>query len=245
MINQIFNYTLVTGCVLCLFLGTQPVAVASYVPPRTQKPPSDYSKTGGVRGCPEDQIPLTVFAPKKYVGETTSRYPTFAWFVSKSYQVQFRLFQFEPTGNIKQMGKTITLSSSPGINKYSQPENQPGLAVGQKYLWEVSIKCPQSDLIEAAEFTVNQIPSTLSSKLSTAKDPLEKVELYAQAGLWYDALESALKAEDKKHLKVVTNLLQDLAKSDELDATQQLTKQERDRIDKRINNLIQIANNQP
>ncbi len=219
MINQVLNLRVVTGCVLSLFLAVAP-AVAGYVPPRTQKPPTDYSKSGGVRGCLEDKIPLTILAPKKYVGETTSRYPTFAWFVSNSDQVEFRLFEFEPNGEVKKMGQTVLLASLPGINKYSLPENQPGLAVGQKYLWQVSIRCSQSneDLIEAAEFTVIQMPSTLSSKLSTIKDGLEKIELYATAGLWYNALESALKAEDNKQGLVVTNLLQDLAKSDELSA---------------------------
>ena len=247
MNNHILNSRVLTGCVLSLLLAITPEAIAGYVPPPTQKPPSDYSKSGGVRGCSEDKIPLTILAPKRYVGETTSRYPTFAWFVSNSYQVEFRLFEFEPNGEVKQMGQKVLLPSSPGINKYSQPENQLGLAVGQKYLWEVSIRCSQSneDLIEAAEFTVIQMPSTLSSKLSTLKDGLEKVELYATAGLWYNALESALKAEDKKQGLVVTNLLQDLAKSDKLSATQKLTKQNPDEIQKRINNLMQIANYQP
>ena len=219
MSNHILNSRVVTGCVLSLLLAITPEAIAGYVPPRTQKPPSDYSKSKGVRGgCSENKISLTILAPKKYVGETISRYPTFAWFVSNSDQVEFRLFEFVPNGEVKQMGQKVLLPSSPGINKYSLPENQPGLAVGQKYLWQVSIRCPQSDsdLIEAAEFTVIQMPSTFSSKLSTIKDGLEKIELYATAGLWYNALESALKAEDKKLGKVVTNLLQDLVKSDEL-----------------------------
>lgn len=246
MINQILNLRVVTGCVLSLFLAIAP-AVAGYVPPRTQKPPTDYSKSGGVRGCLEDKIPLTVLAPKKYVGETTSRYPTFAWFVSNSSQVELRLFEFEPNREVKQMGQKVILPSSPGINKYSLPQNQPGLAVGHKYLWQVSIKCPEGDLIEAAEFIVStiQMLSTLSSKLSSTKNELEKVELYAQASLWYNALESALKAEDHKQGLVVTSLLRNLAKSEEPDATQKLTKQDRDQIQKRINNLMQIANYQP
>jgi len=143
------------------------------------------------------------------------------------------------------MGKTIELQSS-GISKYSLPQNQPELAIGQTYLWLVSIKYPQGDLIEAAEFRVIQTPSTLSSRLSTTKDGLGKVELYAETGLWYNALEEALKfAEDKKQGKVFSNLLQDLAKSEEPDATQKLTDVERQETKKRIGNLRQIAINQP
>ncbi|MBR8836330.1 MAG: DUF928 domain-containing protein [Stigonema ocellatum SAG 48.90 = DSM 106950] len=243
MINQTLNTRVVTGCVVTLLLAITPAAIADYVPPPDQKPPTTYSKSGGVRsgGCPQDKILLTVLAPKRYVGKTTSSYPTFAWFVSNSSPVEFRLFQFDPNGKPKQIGEKLSLPSSPGINKYSLPNNQPGLVVGQKYLWQVSIKCSQSDLIEGAEFTVIQMPSTLSSQLSTTKDGLKKVELYGQAGLWYNALEEALKlTEDKNPKKAIANLLQDLAKSEEPDAKSQLPKEEVDQ--KRINNLKQIAN---
>lgn len=244
MVSKISHLGLVTGYIFSLLLAVAPVAIAGYVPPRTQKPPSDYSKSGGVRGCPQDKIALTVLAPKKYVGQTTSAHPTFTWFVSNSYPVEFRLFEFKPNGEPQEIVTPISLQSS-GISRYSLPQNQPGLTVGQKYLWQVSIKCPQGDLIEAAEFTVVQMPS-MSNPLSTKKDGLEKVTLYAEAGLWYNALEEALKfAQDKKLGKVGANLLQDLAKSEEPDTIQKFTEIERQEMHKRIDNLKQIAINQP
>lgn len=98
-------------------------------------------------------------------------------------------------------------------------------------------------MIQAAEFTVIQTPSSLSSKLSTTKNGLEKVELYAEASLWYNALEEALKLTANQ--KAVSNLLQDLVQSEQPYATRKLTDAERQEIQKRIGNLRQIAINHP
>ncbi|WP_407882943.1 DUF928 domain-containing protein, partial [Scytonema sp. NUACC26] len=221
MRKQLLNPWLVTSCVLSLYFTTASLAVARYIPPRGQKPPSDYSRTGGGRGCPEDKIPLTILAPKTHIGETTSRYPTFAWFVSNAYPVDLRIFEFDSNNQpSKPIGEPVKLSSSAGINKYSLPENQPGLTVGQKYLWQAAIKCPQGYLVERAEFRVVEIPSSLTKQLSVTKDGTKKVDLYAEAGLWYNALDEALKLSDeKKPATIVSTLLQDLTALEAPNAT--------------------------
>ncbi len=75
---------------LSLLLFVSP-AIAGYVPPRNQKPPSDYTKSGGARGCPKERIPLTILAPTTHVGRTASKYPTFAWFLYSPHDTKFRL----------------------------------------------------------------------------------------------------------------------------------------------------------
>ncbi|MDF5726753.1 MAG: DUF928 domain-containing protein [Rhizonema sp. PD38] len=247
MNTKIFDPRVITFCTLSLLLAVVPTAIAEYRPPRTQKTPTDYSKSGGVRGCPEDKIPLTILAPQKYVGETTSVHPTFAWFVSKSYDVSFRLFEFDQNGEPKDLIKPVSIQKSSGISNYSLPENQPALIIGKKYLWQVSIRCPQGDLIQAAEFTVKQTLSTLSNQFLTRKDGLQKLDLYAEASLWYNALEEALKLTENQKEKAVSNLLRDLALSEQPqpDAKQNLTDANSQEIQKHINNLKQIASNHP
>ncbi len=244
MKNQLLNPWLVTGCVLSISLTTASLAIARYIPPRGQKPPSDYTRTGGGRGCPEDKIPLTILAPKKHIGETTSRYPTFAWFVSNSYQVDFRIFEFDANNQpTKQIGEPVRLPNSSGINKYSLLENHPGLNVGQKYLWQVAIKCQQEYLVERAEFKVVEIPSSLTKQLSVTKDGTKKADLYAEASLWYNALDEALKlSNEKKPATIVSTLLQDLTTLEEPNATDTLTNAERQEMQKRGDRLKQIAN---
>ncbi len=71
------NRKLNLGLLLSLLLFASP-AIASYVPPPTQKPPSDYTKSGGARGCPEERISLTILSATTHVGHTASKHPTFA-----------------------------------------------------------------------------------------------------------------------------------------------------------------------
>ncbi|MUG91062.1 DUF928 domain-containing protein [Scytonema sp. UIC 10036] len=247
MKKQLLNPWLVSGCILSISLTTASLAIARYVPPRSQKPPSDYTRTGGGRGCPQDKIPLTILAPKKHIGETTSRYPTFAWFVSNSYPVEFQIFEFDAKNEpSKSIGQPVLVSSSSGINKYSLPENQPGLTVGQKYLLQTVINCQQEYLVERAEFTVVEMPSSLSKQLSITKDGTKKADLYAEAGLWYDAFDEALKlSHEKKPAKIVSTLLQDLATLEEPDATKTLTDVQRQEMQKRSDRLRQISNSSP
>ncbi|GAB1545176.1 DUF928 domain-containing protein [Scytonema sp. NUACC21] len=244
MRNQLLNPWLVTGCVLGLSLTTASLAIAGYIPPRDQKPPSESSRTGGGRGCPEDKIPLTILAPKKYTGETASRYPAFAWFVSNSYQVDFRLYELDSNNQpSKQIGEPVQVQSFPGIKRYSLPENQPGLTVGKKYIWQVAIKCSQGYLMERAEFKVVEMEPALSRQISATRDGAKKAELYAQSGLWYDSLDEALKvSEEKTPAKIVPSLLQDLIKFEEPDVTKTLPSAQHQEMQKRIDNLKQIVN---
>jgi hypothetical protein len=247
MRNQHLNPWIVSSFVLSISLTTASLVMARYIPPSGQQPPGDYSRTGGRRGCPEDKIPLTILAPNKHIGQTTSRYPTFAWFVSNSYQVDFRIFEFDANARpSKPIGKPVLLPKSSGINKYSLPESQSGLTVGQKYLWQVAIKCQQGYLVERAEFKVVEMPASLSKKLSLTEDGATKADLYAEAGLWYNALDEALKvSQEKKIEKIVSNLLQDLATLEEPNTTDKLTDVERQEKLKRGDRLKQIANSNP
>ncbi len=209
------NRKLNLGLLLSFLLFVSP-AIAGYVPPPTQKPPSDYTKSGGARGCPEERIPLTILSPTTHVGYTASQHPTFAWFLYSPHNTEFRLFEFDPNGEAKKLGEPINLPASKGINKYSLPENQPGLAVGKKYLWQVSISCPDGALVQRAEFMVVELSSNIKSNLPKITNNSQKADFYAKQGLWYDALEEALKLVPKGKLgEVGSTLVQSLAQSEE------------------------------
>ncbi|BAY09896.1 DUF928 domain-containing protein [Calothrix sp. NIES-2098] len=219
------------GLLLSLLMFAVP-AIAGYVPPPNQKPPSDYSTSGGSRGCPEEQIPLTILAPQTYVGHTASKHPTFAWFSYSPHDTEFRLFEFDAQGSPKALGEPITLQAVKGINKYSLPENQPGLAVGKRYLWQVNISCPGGTLIQRAEFMVVDMPLDSNSNQSKTANNSQKAQSYAEKGLWYEALEEALKQAPQGKLgEMGTTLVQSLAQSEKSGEIQQ-----------RIENLQAIAN---
>lgn len=228
LLNKRIDSRLVTSCVLSLSMAVTPPALAEYKPPPDQRPPSGYTTSTGPRGGCEGSggTSLTVLAPQKHVGQTASVHPTFAWFVpdSKPLPMEFALYKYGPDSRPK-LAHKLELKSSPGIMKLSFPKDKPALAVGQRYLWQVAILCdpnhPSSDLVAKAEIEVVEMPPTLKRALSTRMDRHEIIDLYAKAGLWYDALSEALETAENSRLgEVASTLLEDLAKLEEPEATQ-------------------------
>lgn len=185
-------------------------------------PSSGRTGTGGAtsRGCFGGEMPLTVLASQNKMGRTISRHPTFAWFVppdSASKQTIFTMYELVPGGKFKEV-RTMSLQSSPGVMKVSPlSESEPGLDVGKEYSWQVVILCnpdsPSSALVDGGKIQVVEMPPTLQSQLDNAVNSAEKANIYAEAGLWYDALAEALKlAEPSKLGDVGSALLKDLAK---------------------------------
>ena len=195
-------------------------------------------------------MPLTVLASRNYIGRTISGHPTLAWFVprgSASKPVELMIYEWVPGGKPKIIRK-MSLQSSPGVMKLSPfSKNEPGLQPGKEYLWQVVIHCdpdnPSGDLVSEAIFEVVGMPTNiLQSKLNKAINGVEKANIYAKAGLWYDALDEALKlAEASKLGELGSILLNDLAKFEALKTTSQLPLKERDATEKQVVTLQQIA----
>jgi Domain of Unknown Function (DUF928) len=234
----------VTACLLFVGLLVTTPARAGYTPPPQQEPPSDYSKSTGVRGCAtKEDIALTLLAPQAYVGQTVSTNPTFAWFVSSAAEIDFRIFQFTPEGKPKQVFEPLKIETSSGITKLTVPEENFKLSIAQKYLWQVAIRCTNGDfIIQRAEFQVQEIPSKLKNTLASEVDGVKKVNLYAEHGFWYDALEEAFKLSEPGKLgKVGSTLVEALAKFENPQASTSLNTQELEIVQKRVQSLQQIA----
>jgi hypothetical protein len=271
-LNKRIKIKLVTSCALSLALVVTPAVLADYVPgdqppvppdirsdggttrayvPGDQKPvpPERRSDGGTTRGCSGEGMPLTVLASQNSVGQTISRHPTFAWFVppdSASKSMQFTIYEWVPGGKPKEVRK-MSLQSSPGIMKLSPfSDNEQGLQPGKEYSWQVVIHCdpdnPSGDLVGEASIEVVEMPLTVQTKLNKAVNSVEKANIYAQAGLWYSALDEALKlAEPSKLGEVGSTLLNDLAQSEVPQTTPDLPPKEQEAIAKHIENLKQIA----
>ncbi|HEY9600649.1 MAG TPA: DUF928 domain-containing protein [Allocoleopsis sp.] len=251
LLNKRINIKLVTSCALGLALIVTPAALADYAPgDQKPVPPERRSDGGTTRGCSGGGMPLTVLASQNYVGRTISQHPTFAWFVprdSASKSMQFTIYEWVPGGKPKEVRK-ISLQSSPGIMKLSPfSDSELGLQLGKEYLWQVVIHCdpdnPSGDLVSEANIEVVGIPAAVQSELNTAVNSAQKANIYAKAGLWYNALGEALKlAEPSKLGEVGSTLLNELAQSEAPKTTPELTQKEGDAIAKQIENLKQIAN---
>lgn len=249
-LNKRINIKQVTCCALSLALIVTPAALAAYEPGDQKPAPTDRSSDGGTtRGCSGGDMPLTVLASRNYVGRTISPHPTFAWFVpgdSASKPMQFTIYEWVPGDKPKEVRK-MSLQSSPGIMKLSPfSDSEPGLQSGKEYSWQVVIHCdpdnPSGDLVSEASIEIVEMPAAVQSKLNRAVNSFEKANIYAEAGLWYNALDEALKlAEPSKLGEVGSTLLNDLAQWEAPKITPELPLEERDAIEKRIENLKQIA----
>jgi Domain of Unknown Function (DUF928) len=220
LLHNFFRAKILTSCILILTLGFSNTALAGYKAPRSQKPPSGYTDSSGVRGACQDISPreLTILAPINHVGQTTSIRPTFAWFVfdKQPLPIEFSLYEFDEGSKPKLLHKS-KLQSYPGVMKFTLSSKVSPLKVGKTYLWQLQAVCnsnhPSRDPVARAEIQVVRMPLTLLTALSRTSDRYLKANLYAEAGIWYDALQEVLPSTSKGQLgTMVVSLLEDLAK---------------------------------
>ncbi|ARV58804.1 hypothetical protein BZZ01_09270 [Nostocales cyanobacterium HT-58-2] len=189
-----------------------------FVQPTLEKQPENRGaprdrKGAGTRGdCPAVKKSLTALVPlvqttvnqkqvttgtpsKQYVlGLTTAEHPTFWFYVPYTLKninsVKFVLLD-EKNNSVTNEPIPITLSNTPGVISVSLPTTEKPLSIGQYYHWYFLIDCnPQSRSDDiAVEGLVQRITpkDELTRRLQTAT-PRQRVALYAQAGIWQDAV---------------------------------------------------------
>jgi Domain of Unknown Function (DUF928) len=211
-------YVGIASLMLSVSFWLTPVALAKYTPPKKPSAPKETG-TNTTRGgsCEANSTTgLSALVPYSHVGETISGHPTFTWFVPDRtpYPLQFRLF-----GAAGQPIYRTELQSQPGIMSFSLPSNLPQLKVGQSYKWQVVLVCdrnvPSRNVIAVAEMRVVGPDASLQSQLAAAGTSQQRIALYAQFGLWYDAIAEARKAsETTRNQAPVLELLDELASSE-------------------------------
>jgi hypothetical protein len=158
---------------------------------------------GGTRGCwvnegerPGD-IPLTALVPLNS-GYTSSAYPSFFVYVPQFYAEKAAGAEFlltDEEGNEVYYVSTFQTNGEAGIVRLSLPNtgNLPPLELGKTYEWSFSLICDMDD--RSADLVVeNYIQRIeLSPQLSSVVQNATSAQLpsiYAEAGIWYDALSS-------------------------------------------------------
>ena len=199
---------LLSSCTLTLMLAN--TVIAAYTPPPNPSRPKGPVASGGTRtgACSTaSQASLTVLAPISHVGKTVSKQPTFAWFVpdAKSYPMEFTLYEYNSSGKRKEI-TSFDLLSKPGIMKRSISKNQLNLSVGKRYRWQIALLCdpnnPSKDLSAEAEFEIAPIPNNIASQIQQAQNSIQKAQIYAKEGFWYDALAETLKSSKNQQFKL-------------------------------------------
>jgi hypothetical protein len=167
-------------------------AFAQYVPPSNLGIPG-RREGGGTRGdCLTSTQPLMALMPENSYGETLAAYPTFFWYVPDVPAQAAEFVLYDASGN-EVYYTTFRVAGTSGILSLSLPEtvDLPPLTVGEPYEWVFSLICDEQDR-SGDLFTTGWIqrveaaPGFEDQLLAAAES--DRPTLYAQSGLWHDAL---------------------------------------------------------
>jgi hypothetical protein len=222
----------------CFSLGITNPAQAEYKKPKNQAgndaPNSQTTSIAATRGVcspaadrPEQKAnsaTLTTLAPYSHVGQSNAINPTFTWYIpdQESYPMEFWLYEFDPT-SYDSKGRQVyqaKLPSSAGIMSHSLPTKQISLTPGKTYIWQVALICnpnsPSQSLVVNNQVEIVEVDPTLKTQLNNSSDYLTKADIYAQAGLWYDALaEVATMPNDPQAQDLTLKLISQLAQTEQ------------------------------
>lgn len=137
--------------------------------------------------------PLTPLLPSDKLGLTVSSHPTFIVYVPESGAKSVELTLEDNKGKgIYQ--KTVDLKGNSGIVDISLPTTATALEIGKDYKLVVSVRCqqtgPKDPFVEGIVRRI-QPDTALANRLQSAKT-LEKVLLYAEKGIWFEAVTNLL-----------------------------------------------------
>jgi len=188
----------------------------AYTPPSNARRPEGDHTGGSVRGCGDDVVAI---APRlSAVGQTASTNTTFVWynFSEDNDPIEFQLYRYEPEGGLSQVLVKQFDESQEGYMAYTLPAEEAELSMGETYVWQVVLYC-DADFEDpgnysSAELEVVDLPEEATDLPS---DALARAKIYADAGLWYDALAEVYSSSMPDAEAFRQDLLLDIADLDE------------------------------
>jgi len=144
-------------------------------------------------GCASiSQLGLTALVPTNKIGRTVFDYPTFFFYLPPTEAESAEFILKDQSG--KQIYKQdLTISNLSGVIGVSIPasKNVPPLEVGKNYRWTFTVICDSqdrsADLVEIGTVRRVELSADIRSELEKA-DPRRKTAIYAENGIWQDAL---------------------------------------------------------
>ncbi|MEH1870650.1 DUF928 domain-containing protein [Nostoc sp.] len=134
-------------------------------------------------------------------GQTTVEHPSWFFYVPYTkdlpYEVEFVL-QDQDSNDIYQ--KAIALPDKAGVIRVSLPTNAPALALNKQYRWFLTVNCDQQEnssliFVGGVIQRIELKPAALKELQTT--EPLKRYAIYAQNGIWYEALTTLAQLRDQ------------------------------------------------
>jgi hypothetical protein len=135
---------------------------------------------------------LTALVPKNKIGRTVSEYPTFFFYLPKT-EAESAEFTLQDQSGKQIYKQELKISNLSGVIGVSIPANTnvPPLEAGKSYRWNLTVLCNSldrsGDEIESGVLRRVELSADIRSQLEKA-DPRQKTVIYAENGIWQDAL---------------------------------------------------------
>jgi hypothetical protein len=167
--------------------STQEVPV--YRPPLRGAPGGRVG--GGTRGVEREVFVLSVLAPPDHTGLTAQEQVSLYWFISSRTSYPVEVTVVDPGATRPLLEARVPPPVAPGIHRLRLAEHGVRLAPEVRYRWFVAVVPDPDrrarDLLAGATIERVAPAGDLRGRLETA-GPERSYFVYAEAGLWYDAL---------------------------------------------------------
>ncbi|MBD2329168.1 DUF928 domain-containing protein [Alkalinema sp. FACHB-956] len=181
-------------------------------------PPKSNNPGGSRNSCPNVQPQALVYTPQPD-GFTLSDRPTFWLYfpyqlvsnltpdtkvtnqvLQSDMRVRLIVRELSDNQAIYDSGKKQVKIAAPGFVALRLPAEKT-LAVGKKYRWMVELYCGGPKRVpNAIEGIVERVgvPSqTIETQLKQAKTDLDRLQIYAQNGFWYETVDGLIRLREK------------------------------------------------
>lgn len=178
-------------------------------PPPNRGEPTGRAQGGAGRGC--EPTALVPNNDNLVWGVTVAARPQF-WFtlprnLTTKDAIEFRLKDNQDQEIYQTRLENIDIPK--GIVSFTLPSQIPPLENSKTYKWSFAIFCDYKvieDVPGNVEGSITRIPisNTLKNQLAAAKNPIEKAKIYAQNGVWFDAVTTlAVNLRHKKEKDII------------------------------------------
>ena len=160
-----------------------------YTPPKRGAPGGRIG--GGSRGIQRDVFSLSVLAPD-HTGLTTNPQPILYWFVSSDLaSTSAELTLIDPQGTQPLVETRLSPPVKTGVHRLNLADHGVKLSPGIPYRWFVALVVDpdrrSKDILAGGFVELVAAPAGLAGKVAAVKKT-DLPKLYAEAGLWYDAI---------------------------------------------------------
>jgi hypothetical protein len=181
------------------------VASEQKIPPVIGRPPE--REPAGTRGpCQETNASFTPLLPLPkpgFSGYTLTGHPTFWFYVPyQTGSISSGKFSLEDQEGNSFYQTSFKLPQTPGFVSVSIPITEKPLEKGKQYRWTFTLSCTSQDPTDSPRVwhkgTVQRVDMpALETRLKTANSLEERINLYIENNIWYDAPTDLAKIQER------------------------------------------------